>query len=142
MPHPNNKIPPTFVPMQLITTHICMVKDIGVHGNLFGGIMMAWIDEAASAMAVSICHTPNMVTVKVDELVFKKKVKEGFVIRIYGAVAKMGNTSVTFKIEARKVSVYTGEEDVVVTTNTTFVRIDEEGKPTPIPTIVKEKYKN
>lgn len=119
-----------------------MVKDIGVHGNLFGGIMMAWIDEAASAMAVSVCHTPNMVTVKVDELVFKKKVKEGFVIRIYGEVAKMGNTSVTLHIEARKVSVYTGEEDVVVTTNTTFVRIDEEGKPTPIPTIVKERYKD
>ncbi|MFT5348038.1 MAG: acyl-CoA thioesterase YciA, partial [Bacteroidia bacterium] len=47
-----------------------------------------------------------------------------------------------FKIEARKVSVYTGEEDVVVTTNTTFVRIDEEGKPTPIPTIVKERFKD
>jgi acyl-CoA thioesterase YciA len=103
--------------------------------------MMAWIDEAASAMAVSVCHTPNMVTVKVDELVFTKKVKEGFVIRIYGEVERMGNTSVTFKIEARKVSVYTGEEDVVVTTNTTFVRIDEEGKPTPIPTIVKDRYR-
>ncbi len=128
--------------MKLITSHICMVRDIGVHGNLFGGIMMAWIDEAASAMAVSTCHTPNMVTVKVDELVFKKKVKEGFVIRIYGEVEHMGNTSVTFKIEARKVSVYTGEEDVVVTTSSTFVRIDEEGKPTPITTIVKERYKD
>ena len=128
--------------MQLVTTHICMVKDIGVHGNLFGGIMMAWIDEAASAMAVSICHTPNMVTVKVDELVFKKKVKEGFVIRIYCEVGHMGNTSLTFKIEARKVSVYTGEEDVVTTTNTTFVRIDEEGKPTPIPSTVRERYKH
>jgi acyl-CoA thioesterase YciA len=119
-----------------------MAKDIGVHGNLFGGIMMAWIDEAASAVAVSTCHTPNMVTVQVAELVFKKKVKEGFLIRIYSEVEHMGNTSVTFKIEARKVSVYTGEEDVVVTTSTTFVRIDEEGRPTPIPTIVKERYKD
>lgn len=126
--------------MQLVTTHVCMVKDIGVHGNLFGGIMMSWIDEAASSMAVSICHTPNMVTVKVSDLVFKKKVKEGFLIRIYGAVSKMGNTSVTFTMEARKVSVYSGEEDVVVTTDTTFVRIDEEGRPTAIPTIVKERF--
>ena len=38
-------------------------------------------------------------------MVFKKKVKEGFLIRIYGEVAKIGNTSITFKIEARKVSV-------------------------------------
>jgi len=62
--------------MKLVTTHVCMVKDIGVHGNLFGGIMMAWIDEAASAMAVSTCHTPNMVTVKVDELILRKKSKK------------------------------------------------------------------
>jgi acyl-CoA thioesterase YciA len=119
-----------------------MAKDLGVHGNLFGGLMMGWIDEAASAMAVSLCHTPNMVTVKVDELVFKRKVKEGFLIRIYGEVEEIGNTSISFKIEARKVSVYTGEEDVVVTTNTTFVRIDEEGRPTPIPNLVKERYKD
>jgi acyl-CoA thioesterase YciA len=128
--------------MQLITTHICMVKDIGVHGNLFGGIMMAWIDEAASAMAIQTCHTPNMVTVKVDELVFKKKVKEGFLIKIYGEVVRVGNTSITFRIEARKGSVYSGEEDVVCTTQTTFVRIDEAGDPTPLPTPVKERYKH
>lgn len=128
--------------MQLVTTHICMAKDLGVHGNLFGGIMMSWVDEAASSMAVSTCHTPNMVTVKVDELVFKQKVKEGFLIRIYGEVHKLGNTSITFKIEARKVSVYTGEENVVVSTNITFVRIDESGQPTPIPSPVKERYKH
>ncbi|MBR9860674.1 acyl-CoA thioesterase [bacterium] len=128
--------------MQLITTHICMAKDLGVHGNLFGGIMMAWIDEAASSMAVSLCHTPNMVTVKVDELVFKKKVKEGFLIRIYGEVESIGKTSIRFRIEARKVSVYSGEEDVVVSTSTTFVRIDESGEPTGIPTPVRERYKD
>ncbi len=126
--------------MQLITTRICMAKDLGVHGNLFGGIMMAWIDEAASSMALSLCNTPNMVTIKVDELLFKKKVKEGYLIRIYADVAKMGRTSVTLKIEARKVSVYTDDEDVVVSTNITFVRIDEEGRPTPIPTTVRNKF--
>ena len=103
---------------------------------------MAWIDEAASSMAVSLCHTPNMVTVKVDELVFKKKVKEGFLIRIYGEVDAIGTTSIRFRIEARKVSVYSGEEDVVVSTSTTFVRIDESGEPTPIPTPVRERYKD
>lgn len=126
--------------MHLLTTHICMAKDLGVHGNLFGGIMMAWIDEAASSLAVQVCHTPNMVTVKVDELVFKKKVKEGFLIKIYGDVVSIGNTSITFKIEARKTSVYSGDEEVVLTTNATFVRIDESGSPTPIPTIVKQRY--
>lgn len=128
--------------MELITTHICMAKDIGVHGNMFGGIMLAWIDEAASAMAIQVCRTPNMVTVKVDELIFKKKVKEGFLIKIYGEVTHVGNTSLTLNIEARKGSVYSGEEDIVCHTTTTFVRIDEAGDPTPIASSVKEKYKH
>ena len=126
--------------MELITTHIAMTRDMGVSGNLFGGIMMAWIDEAASVMACQICHTPNMVTVKIDELVFRKKVKEGFLIKLYGEVVEMGKSSITLKIESRKGSVYSGEEDIVVSTRITFVRIDEAGDPTPIPSPVRERY--
>ncbi|MBI1308011.1 MAG: acyl-CoA thioesterase [Bacteroidetes bacterium] len=126
--------------MELVTTHIAMTRDMGVHGNLFGGIMMAWIDEAASVMACQVCHTPNMVTVKMDELIFQKKVKEGFLIKIYGEVAVMGKSSLTLKIEARKGSVYSGDEDLVVSTMITFVRIDEAGDPTAIPSPVREKY--
>mgnify|MGYP003946881307 FL=1 len=119
-----------------------MTKDMGVHGNLFGGIMMAWIDEAASVLACQTCHSPNMVTVKIDELVFQKKVKEGFLIKIYGEVAQIGKSSITMTIEARKESVYSQEQDLVLTTKVTFVRIDEGGDPTPIPTPVRERYKH
>lgn len=119
-----------------------MTRDMGVHGNLFGGIMMAWLDEAASVMACQVCHTPNMVTVKIDELRFQKKVKEGFLIKIYGEVSEIGRSSITLSIEARKGSVYSGEEDLVVSTKTTFVRIDEAGDPTPIPTLVRDKFKH
>lgn len=128
--------------MELITTHIAMTKDMGVHGNLFGGIMMAWIDEAASVMACQVCHSPNMVTVKIDELVFQKKVKEGFLIKIFGEVAQIGKSSITMTIEARKESVYSQEQDLVLTTRVTFVRIDEGGDPTPIPSPVRERYKH
>lgn len=117
-----------------------MGKDIGIHGNLFGGIMLAWIDEAAASYASQICHTPNMVTVKVEEVVFKKPVKVGFQIRIYGEVEKMGTTSITLKIEARKYNVYSTEESIVCTTNIVFVRIDESGEPIPIPSPVIERY--
>jgi acyl-CoA thioesterase YciA len=70
--------------MNLITKKICMSKDIGIHGNLFGGILMSWIDEAAAAFATEYCHTPNMVTLRVGELLFKKPVKTGNHLRIYG----------------------------------------------------------
>lgn len=126
--------------MDFITQRICMGKDLGVHGNLFGGNMLSWIDEAAGTMAASVCQSPNMVTIKIDEVVFKKAVKVGYLIRIYGEVCKMGNTSVTMKIEARKHNVITEEEITVCSTEITFVRIDEYGDTVPIPTSVKEKY--
>ena len=49
-----------------------MAKDIGIHGNLFGGTLMSWIDEAAAAYVTEYCFTPNMVTVHVGELTFLK----------------------------------------------------------------------
>lgn len=117
-----------------------MAKDIGIHGNLFGGILMAWLDESAAAFATEFCCTPNMVTVRVGELIFKKPLKSGQHVRIYGQVAHLGRTSVTLDLEARKYSVYNAEETVVCTTSFTFVRIDDDGTPTPIGESVRRRY--
>ena len=126
--------------MNLVTKKIVMAKDIGIHGNLFGGTLMAWIDEAAAAFATEYCYTPNMVTVRVGELIFKKPLKAGQHIRIYAEVTKLGNTSITLAMEAYKYSHYSGEETLVCSTNTTFVRIDDDGTPTPIGETVKRKH--
>ena len=126
--------------MNLVTKKIVMAKDIGIHGNLFGGTLMAWIDEAAAAFATEYCYTPNMVTVRVGELIFKKPLKAGQHIRINAEVTKLGNTSITLAMEAYKYSLYSGEETLVCSTNTTFVRIDDDGTPTPIGETVKRKH--
>ena len=102
--------------------------------------MLSWLDEAAATMAYEICHSPNMVTLKIDEVLFKRPVKIGFHLKIYGEVIKMGNSSLTLKVEARKHNVYSGEELLVVTTHFTFVRIDEQGDAIPISDKVKERF--
>ena len=126
--------------MNLLTKRIVMTKDIGIHGNLFGGTLMSWIDEAAAAYATEYCYTPNMVTVHVGELIFKKPLKAGQHLRIYGEVVKLGSSSVTMNIEARKYNVYSGNETIVCTTTITFVRIDDDGTPTPIGESVVRKH--
>ena len=118
-----------------------MSSDIGVHGNLFGGTMMSWIDEAGAAYASQICDTPRMVTVKISELLFKKSIKVGNLIKIYGEVKEFGRTSVTLNIEVRKHNVYTGEQTVVTHTEIKFVRIDDDGAPLPISDRVKKRYR-
>ena len=128
--------------MDLLSKKIVMAKDIGVHGNLFGGILMAWLDEAAASLATEYCRTPNMLTVRIGELVFQKPLKAGHHLRIYGEVTHIGRSSIAISLEARRYNLYSGEEIVVCNTNSTFVRVDEDGSPTPIDDSVKLFFKN
>lgn len=127
--------------MELITTKICKASEIGVHSNMFGGNMVSLIDESSAAYAVQLCDTPRMVTIKIDELVFKKPVKVGSLLKVYGKVVEFGTTSVKLYIEVRKHNVYTGEQEVVTHTNIKFVRIDEDGNSIPLSERVKKRYK-
>ena len=126
--------------MELITTHPIKKSDLGFHANLFGGKLLAWLDASAAAYAMEVCDTPRMVTVKIDECIFKKPAKEGQLIKIYGSVDSIGNTSLTLYIEARAHNVYSGQQSVILSTNIKFVRIDENNEPIPIAQRVKDKY--
>ena len=126
--------------MELITTYICKGSDIGVHSNMFGGTILGIIDQSSGAYASQICDTPRMVTIKIDELVFKNPVKVANIIKVYATVKEFGTTSVTLYVEVRKHNVYTGKQEVVVHTNIKFVRIDEEGNPIKISERVKKRY--
>lgn len=128
--------------MQLISTKICKASDIGIYNNLFGGTMMSWLDEAGGTMASSICCTPNMITLKIDEVVFKKPVKVNEHIRIYGKADRIGNTSLSLYLEARRFNFEEKNEITVCSTRITFVHIDKNGKAISIDNTIKEKYRN
>lgn len=128
--------------MQLITSHPIKKSDLGFHGNLFGGKLLAWLDAAGASFAMEVADTPRMVTVKIDECIFSKPAKEGQLIKIYGGVKEIGTTSATLYLEARSHSVYSGQQSVILSTNIKFVRIDENGDPIPISERVKNKFKN
>ena len=118
--------------MELLNTHPIKKSDLGFHGNLFGGKMLAWIDAAAAGYAMQLCDTPRMVTISIDKCFFEKPAKEGSLVKIYGTPHKVGTTSITLSMECRAHNVYTGEQKVVLRTHIKFVRIDEEGNPIPI----------
>jgi len=128
--------------MELLNTHPIKKSDLGFHGNLFGGKLLAWLDASAAAYAMQVCDTPRMVTVKIDECVFSKPAKEGQLLKIYAEVVSFGNTSITIYMEARSHNVYSGKQNVILSTNIKFVRIDEVGDPVPISERVKQKYEH
>jgi len=127
--------------LQLISTHPIKKSDLGFHANLFGGKLLAWLDASAAAYAMEVCDTPRMVTVKIDECIFKKAAKEGQMIKIYGSVDTIGTTSITLYMEARSHNVYSGKQNVILSTNIKFVRIDENNDPIPISDRVRNKFK-
>ena len=118
--------------MEFLNSHPIKKSDLGFHGNLFGGKLLAWIDAAAAGFAMQLCDTPRMVTVSIDKCNFEKPARESQLLKIYGRPSKVGNTSVMLYMEARAHNVYTGVQSLVLKTNITFVHIDEEGNPIPI----------
>lgn len=126
--------------MELITKHICMTKDIGVHGNLFGGNMLSWLDEAGAMLAAQAADSNSMVTLLISEIKFNKPVRTGDLIFIYGEIKKIGTTSVTLNLEARRHNVVSGKQKVVCTTSMVFVNIDSSGEPNPISSTARKRF--
>ena len=125
--------------MQHITSHPIKKSDLGFHGNLFGGKLLAWLDAAAASYAAEFCDTPRIVTKAIDKCVFNKPAREGQLLKIYGRVDNIGSTSIILYIEARSHNVYNGKQNVILATNITFVRVDEMGDPIPISDRVRRK---
>ena len=126
--------------MELLNTHPVKKSDLGFHGNLFGGKLLAWLDASAAAYAAQCCDTPRMVTVSIDKCEFRRPAKEGQLIKIYGSIENIGKTSISLKLEARSHNVYDGRQSIILSTFITFVRIDEQGGPIPISDRVKNKW--
>ena len=127
--------------MDLLSTHPVKKLDLGFHGNLFGGKLLSWIDAAVAAYAMEKCRTQNMITIAIDKCIFKKPAREKNLVKIYAEMVRVGNTSATFKVEARAYNVFRGDEVTLLETNMTFVRVDDEGVPISISQQVKDKFR-
>ena len=118
--------------MHYVATKICQASEIGYNGNLFGGIMLSWLDEAGAAFAGYLCHTPNLVTLKMNEVLFKRPVKIGYHVRIYARVVHVGSSSISVMVEARRLDFDKELEEIVCSTNIVYVKINAQGEATPI----------
>ncbi len=110
-----------------------MPADANHNGDIFGGWIMAQVDVAGGTVAGRVARG-RVATVAVNSFVFKQPVQIGDVLSFYADVVRVGNTSVTVNVE---VYAERGREDtrvVKVTEATlTFVAIDHQGKPRPVP---------
>jgi acyl-CoA thioesterase YciA len=113
---------------ELITRRLCLVKDTGHAGVLWGGNMMAWVDEAGAIYAGRRARNAYMVTKAFTEIDFKHQVRPGDFVDFWGKVARWGRTSLTIELKVLAWRPESEERREVLDVKGVFVAIDPDGR--------------
>ena len=103
-------------------------EDLNPNGTLFGGRLLAWIDEEAALYTVIQLENPKIVTKFMSEINFMASAKQGDIVEIGMEVIKFGRSSITMKCEARNKMT---RETILTVDNMVMVNLGEDGTPTP-----------
>jgi acyl-CoA hydrolase len=103
-------------------------EDLNPNGTLFGGKLLAWIDEELALYSIIQLENSRVVTKYMSEINFRSSAKQGDIIEIGIVVVKFGNSSLTLKCEARNMMT---RETIITIDSTTMVSLGEDGKPRP-----------
>ena len=118
---------------ELVLKVIPMPADCNASGDIFGGWVMAQVDLAGAVLPARRIKG-RMVTVAVNEFIFKQPVKVGDLLSFFSRIVRVGRTSVTVKVEvfAERMTLQ-GQYIKVTEAHLTYVAVDELGQPRVVP---------
>lgn len=119
-----------------ITTFV-MPHMQNVLGDLFGGHLMALVDQAAAVAAIRHAGCAA-VTASIDRVDFRHPIPVGALVTCYGSVDFVGNSSMDITVEVYAEDVRTGERTHTHTAHAVFVAIDAHRKPVRVPRLRPE----
>lgn len=111
---------------------LAMPADVNTNGDIFGGWVLSQMDIAAGIVAGTRAGG-RVATVAVDAMKFIRPVRVGDVLCIYAEVGREGRTSMGVELEAWVLRDRIGAREKVTQALFTFVAIDAEGRPRPLP---------
>jgi acyl-CoA thioesterase YciA len=117
---------------ELTLRTLAMPADANAAGDIFGGWVMAQMDLACGIRAAERARG-RVVTVAVNEMIFKLPVKIGDTLCIYTEIVKVGRSSITLNVEAWAQRYLKHQMDKVTAAVFTMVALDFDGKPTALP---------
>jgi len=139
MPDPTSPWQPLTGPTSLPDGSVLVLRvmplpaDVNGNGDIFGGWLMAQVDLAGAVLPSRIAKG-RIATVAVNQFIFKQPVSVGDLVSFYARIARVGNTSITVHVEVFAERNPANLQVVKVTeANLTYVAIDAEGKPRPVP---------
>lgn len=116
----------------MINHKLVLPEHLNHYGFLFGGYLLQWVDEYGY-ITVNLGFPGNrFVTIGLDNVVFRKSIRMGSILKFDINLAKQGNTSATYNVKVFSDSIESGDEELVFDTNITFVNVDEEGQKQPL----------
>lgn len=123
-----------------IMTEVVHPNDTNPMGILQGGRIIQWMDIASAIVAQT--HSEKIcVTASVDQVVFRKPARNGDIILIKARITRSFHTSMEIYVEAWARSVTGADRRLINEAWFTFVALDENGKPAPVPPVKAESAK-
>ena len=118
---------------ELVLRMMPMPADANANGDIFGGWIMAQVDIAGAVLPARVARG-RIATVAVNQFVFKQPVSVGDLLSFYARVTSVGTTSITVHVEVYAERNPANLQVVKVTqAELTYVAIDRDGQPRPIP---------
>ena len=117
--------------MKSVTERLVRPEHMNAAGALFGGVILAWIDEAAAIAARKLFHTPNFATVAImGGIHFRRPIFLGDLVSLKSTLVRVGRTSLAFQVD---IDVFDSQDPtpVCVVQEIVFVTKDAHGKSCP-----------
>lgn len=106
-------------------------------GHVHGGWIMKLVDEAG-ALACMRHAQRRVVTVAVDQMIFRQPIRIGDLVTISAEVSYVGRTSMEAEVQVIAENPVTSERTHTNTAYLVYVALDREGKPVPVPSLIPE----
>lgn len=116
-------------------TELVLPNHMNALGTVFGGVIMSWIDIAASISASRYC-SKNVVTASIDDVHFLAPVRKGDVVCLTAQVNYTHKTSMEVEVKVTAENTKTKNLCHTVSAYLTFVALDEQHKPVSIPPLL------
>ena len=113
-------------------TELLLPNDTNNLGRALGGAVLHWMDICGAVAAMRFSNQ-QCVTASMDHVDFISPIDLGEVAVVEAFVFDTGRTSIEVKVDVRAEDPREGEERKTTTSFFTFVALDDEGKPTPVP---------
>ncbi|MCT2343730.1 MULTISPECIES: acyl-CoA thioesterase [Niallia] len=121
----------------VVKTSIVFPTDTNTYGTLFGGKLMAYIDDTAAIAAMKHARK-HIVTASTDSVDFLHPIQEGNSVCLEAFVTYTGTSSMEVFVKVTSEDLLSGEKHLCALSFLTMVAIDEHGKPTAVPQVVPQ----